>query len=333
MQKRPSFQFTPPIQNSITANQSQLQAKENLMLLISLFQIIVPLFFIAIIILTRQPDRLQWGLSALAYGIAIGFMWLSARWDIVSIYWRILFPSLYLVAVIISYRRIQIPEKPPSKIQYLFSLFMMLFVIVLMSGLSWRVLLGYAVPDNTLELVSPLRDGRYIVGQGGGSPFINGHFHVRPQSYALDILGLNSLGLSADAFSDGSVLENYAIFGVTVYSPCAGTVLTAVDQFADLTPPNTDTQNLAGNHILLACGDAEVLLAHLKQGSVQVAASDTVTTDTVLAQVGNTGNTSEPHLHIHAEQGGLPGLILNGEAVPITINGRFLVRGNILTQP
>jgi hypothetical protein len=303
------------------------------MLLISLFQVIVPLFFITIILLTRQPDRLQWGLSVLAYGLAIGFMWLSARWEIVSIYWRTLFPVLYLIAVIISYRRIQTPQKPPGKIQYYLGILVALFLIVFMAGLSWQTLRGYTVPSNAFDLASPLRDGRYIIGQGGGSPFINAHFHVRPQTYALDILELNALGLRANAFRDASVLENYAIFGATVYSPCAGTVLTTVDQFPDLAPPNTDIQNLAGNHILLACGDVEILLAHLQQSSVRVVAGDTVTTDTILGQVGNTGNTSEPHLHIHAERGDTPGQILNGEAVPITINSRFLMRGNIITQP
>ncbi len=57
---------------------------------------------------------------------------------------------------------------------------------------------------------------------------------------------------------------------------------------------------------------------------------DTVVTETIIGQVGNSGNTSEPHLHIHAERGGEPGGILDGSSVPITINGRFLVRGNVL---
>jgi murein DD-endopeptidase MepM/ murein hydrolase activator NlpD len=49
-----------------------------------------------------------------------------------------------------------------------------------------------------------------------------------------------------------------------------------------------------------------------------------------LGQVGNSGNSSQPHLHLHAERGGEPGEILVGEAVPITLGGRFLVRNRPL---
>ena len=106
-------------------------------------------------------------------------------------------------------------------------------------------------------------------------------------------------------------------------------VLVTVDGLEDLAPGSTDSQNLAGNHILIACEGVEVLLAHMKQGSVRVSAGQYVDVKTLLGEVGNSGNTSEPHLHIHAEQGGEAGVSLNGEAVPITIEGRFLVRGDV----
>jgi murein DD-endopeptidase MepM/ murein hydrolase activator NlpD len=49
----------------------------------------------------------------------------------------------------------------------------------------------------------------------------------------------------------------------------------------------------------------------------------------VLGQVGNSGTTSQPHLHLHAERGGTPNEILNGEGVPIELDGRFLVRNSL----
>ena len=49
----------------------------------------------------------------------------------------------------------------------------------------------------------------------------------------------------------------------------------------------------------------------------------------VLGQVGNSGNTSQPHLHLHAERGGEPGEIFAGEGVPIELGGRFLVRNSL----
>jgi murein DD-endopeptidase MepM/ murein hydrolase activator NlpD len=138
--------------------------------------------------------------------------------------------------------------------------------------------------------------------------------------------------MRADIFGDRSDLESYSIFGAELYSPCTGRIAVAMDDYEDLVPPATDPEHPAGNHVLVECEGVEVLLAHLKRGSVTVEVGDSVTVETVLGQVGNTGNTSEPHLHIHAEQGGEPGVILDGRAVPITIDGRFLVRGDIIAE-
>ena len=80
---------------------------------------------------------------------------------------------------------------------------------------------------------------------------------------------------------------------------------------------------------MLACGGVKVVLAHLKQGSVAVTPDMRVNQGSVLGQVGNSGNTSQPHLHLHAERDGEPGQILTGEGVPIGLGGRFLVRNSL----
>jgi len=302
------------------------------MRLIGLFQILVPFILIGVFAITRQPDRLRWMLNLLAFGMVISFVWVSARWDITSIYLRALVPILFLVSGIISYRRIRAPKSRPSTIMTLIGISTSILLIVFMSGFNWFSFRGYAVPEGTVDLSSPLRGGRYVVLHGGASPFTNGHFRVRPQNYALDILGLNVLGMRANILGDRSDLKSYSIFGTDLYSPCAGTVAVAVDEYEDLIPPATDPEHLAGNHVLIECEGIEVLLAHMKQGSLRVGVGDAVTVKTVLGQVGNTGNTSEPHLHLHAEQEGEPGVILDGKAVPITIEGRFLVRGDIIAE-
>lgn len=302
------------------------------MWIIGLFQVLVPLLLIGVLAIHRKPNRLMWMLNTVAFGMVIGFMWVSTRWDISSIYLRTLFPILFLVASIISYRRIRAPKSPLSKMQTLIGIVANGLLIVLMAGFNWFSFQGYSVPDGTVDLSSPLRGARYVVLHGGASPFMNGHFRVRPQNYALDILGLNVLGMRADIFGDRSDLESYSIFGAELYSPCTGSIAVAMDDYEDLIPPATDPEHPAGNHVLVECEGVEVLLAHMKQGSLRVEVGDSVTVETVLGQVGNTGNTSEPHLHIHAEQGGEPGVILDGKAVPITIDGRFLVRGDIIAE-
>jgi murein DD-endopeptidase MepM/ murein hydrolase activator NlpD len=49
---------------------------------------------------------------------------------------------------------------------------------------------------------------------------------------------------------------------------------------------------------------------------------------TVLGEVGNSGGTDEPHLHIHAQRPGPPGMAMAGDPLPMLIAGRFLVRGD-----
>ena len=302
------------------------------MLIIGLFYIIVPLLLIGIIAFKRQPNILIWVFTIISFGSVIVYLWATARWEIVSIFFRPIFPILYLIACVVGYKRIKKPKTPQKKIVMIFGIVLNLAVIVFISGLNWFSFKGYATPENVIDLASPFHNGRQIVLHGGASPFTNGHFHVKPQNHALDIVGLNNLGMRASSFQGGSDLNEYVIYGQSIYSPINGIVTVVEDKYDDLFPPATDIENLAGNHILIESEGVEILLAHLKKGSIAVKKGDIVTTNTLLGQVGNTGNTSEPHLHIHVEKGGEANTILNGIAVPFTINKHYLVRGDIIND-
>ncbi len=92
--------------------------------------------------------------------------------------------------------------------------------------------------------------------------------------------------------------------------------------------PQMDREHMAGNNILIRCGDADVLLGHFKQGSLRVRRGDAVTVGQALAAVGNSGNSGEPHLHIHAQQPGTDNAPLSGKPLPMRFDGRFLVRND-----
>jgi len=57
---------------------------------------------------------------------------------------------------------------------------------------------------------------------------------------------------------------------------------------------------LLGNHIIIETRDCYVLLAHLKQGSIRVAVGDRVVAGQPIAAMGNSGNSTFPHLHVQA---------------------------------
>lgn len=165
--------------------------------------------------------------------------------------------------------------------------------------------------------------------QGGDSPLINYHNTHATQRFALDILELNAIGMRAASLHP-SRLERYMIFGRDVHSPCRGNIVSVQDRLVDNIPPESDTTNPAGNHIIVACHGVRVFLAHLQQGSVAVQAGDQVSVGEFVGRVGNSGNTSEPHLHLHAEREAGDRLAGEGTPVAILLDGTFPVRNTIL---
>lgn len=59
-----------------------------------------------------------------------------------------------------------------------------------------------------------------------------------------------------------------------------------------------------GNHVILDLGDGTyAVYAHARRGSLRVKAGDTVRAGQRIGSVGNSGNSSEPHLHVHLMDG------------------------------
>ncbi|MGQ4717907.1 M23 family metallopeptidase [Streptomyces anulatus] len=78
-------------------------------------------------------------------------------------------------------------------------------------------------------------------------------------------------------------------------------------------------RRIVGNHVILDLGDGTyAAYAHVQRGSLQVKAGDTVRAGQVLGRVGNSGNTTEPHLHFQLMDG--PDLD-NARGVPFTWRG------------
>jgi hypothetical protein len=199
----------------------------------------------------------------------------------------------------------------------------LLSLLIFAGVLAWAVR-GYFYQDVPVHLEFPLRNGWYYVAHGGNSTLVNHHNGNRAQRYGLDLVGLNAWGARAQGIRS-TALERYVIFGATVHSPCDGIVQGTVDRFPNLVPPATDPRNPAGNHVVITCRGVDVVLAHLHPGSVAVEPGQVVASGQPVGLVGNSGNTTEPHLHIHAVRGDSVDP-LKGEGVPILFDGVFPVR-------
>lgn len=144
-------------------------------------------------------------------------------------------------------------------------------------------------------------DGTWWVFWGGATERQNYHVIAPDQRHAWDILVWRNGGTHR---GDGKRLTDYWAFGRPILSPAPARVIEAVDGLPDNVPGNMDPQHAAGNHVVLDLGHGEyALIAHLRHGSVVVNVGDRVRTGQLLGRCGNSGNTSEPHVHFHVQDG------------------------------
>jgi hypothetical protein len=190
-----------------------------------------------------------------------------------------------------------------------------------------------------VDVEFPLRDGTFLVVNGGSNSLVSAHVQTlageryrdfRGQSYGVDLVAVNRLGLRASGMAPTDP-RRYAIFGQPIHAPCSGTVLRAEDGYPDMPPPQADRTHMPGNFVLLDCLGVHILLAHIRQGTVRVRPGDRLAAGTTIGNVGNSGNTNEPHLHIHAQRPAQGDAFLSGDPLAIRLGGRFLARNDRVT--
>lgn len=287
--------------------------------------LVLPLAFIGTLWKVNFKTKLEWLLDALTTTFLVVWVFQSGAWSWVGYYFRFVLLALLLAALIFSWRKARkLPFTTTYSNNQKFTLGVYGLLLLIFGAYNAFVFTSYSTNDTTLVLEFPLQDGTYYIGQGGNHVQMNYHQAYEPQKYALDILALNSFGTRAKGIYP-KVLNKYEIYGVPIYSPCDGVVGEVESGLTDLTPPEADPENATGNYIALTCdfvADTVIYLAHMQEGSIVVEEGSTVEVGQLLGKVGNTGNTSEPHLHIHAEK--------DGVGVPLQFNNRFLVRNSLI---
>lgn len=214
-------------------------------------------------------------------------------------------------------------------------------VLLALGGWSAGTALAGRVPPPgpVVEIANPFGPGRYLVGNGGATTLVNVHLHTldesiaryrlwRGQSHAVDFFGLGPWGRRADGLRPADP-GAYAIFGKALHAPCDGAVIAAEGAEPDFGVPQFDAVDRLGNHVILDCGGVWIVLAHMQQGSVTVSPGETVPRGAPIGAVGNSGASTEPHLHIHAQRPAAAGAPpISGAPLPLRIAGRYLVRGD-----
>ena len=149
--------------------------------------------------------------------------------------------------------------------------------------------------------------GAWTVVNGGVTQETSHSWDVPTQRYAYDFVILNPEGRSFQG--DETDPTSFFCYGQDILAPADGVVAEVLSGQPDSRitrdrKASCQARDLRGNYILLDHGGGEhSLLAHLRPGSISVAVGERVVRGQKLAQCGNSGNTTEPHLHFQLQQG------------------------------
>lgn len=140
----------------------------------------------------------------------------------------------------------------------------------------------------------PIKEEWYVFW-GGANEFVNYHYAYETQRYAYDLVMMNN----GTTYKDSAMVnDNYYAFNREVTAPADGKVIKVVHHLKDNIPGEINELEPAGNLIIIEHKNNEYsMVAHLKNNSSRVHEGDRVRQGDVIALCGNSGNSSEPHIH------------------------------------
>ncbi|HSH43610.1 MAG TPA: M23 family metallopeptidase [Arenicellales bacterium] len=308
-----------------------------------LFQVLVPCLLLLWLATSPAGGVLAFALQVLSVAALLIALWLTAVWAMPPFWVPYLYGAAFVAIVVYHLARNRIDLSSPWSAGAGASVVIVLVALAGAKGVQMTVLAlqGRALPEvQTVDIAPPFGAGSYLVAHGGSSVMVNGHlrtldpgepeYHAwRGQSRALDILRIKPSGFHVEGWRPADPAR-YVTFGTPVLAPCDGRVALAEDGLPDMQVPEMDSFNKPGNYVAIDCGGFYVILAHLRQGSVQVAAGEQVAAGDPVGEMGNSGNSSEPHLHLHAQRGLPPAAPLSGAPLGLTLHGRFPVRNDVI---
>ena len=154
-------------------------------------------------------------------------------------------------------------------------------------------------------------DGEWFVFWGGRTIEENYHVIAVDQRFAYDFLIVRGGTSHRPDAKDNS---GYYCWDSPIHAPADGVVTESVDGIEDNVPGVMNPGAPAGNHLVIDHGNGEYsLLAHFRRGTVAFHVGEHVKAGALLGRSGNSGNSSEPHLHYHLQNGPHFG---SGEGLP-----------------
>lgn len=182
----------------------------------------------------------------------------------------------------------------------------------------------------------PVSGDRWVAGVVGGERDhrravmpVNGRW-VAPERWAVDWIKLDPSNRLVTG--DPTLNTSYPQYGQPLLAVADGRIVKTRDGMPDIPageePPVVILHEAAGNYVVLDIGRGYfATYAHISPGTIPVSEGQWVHRGQVLGLLGNSGNTSGPHLHFQVNDERLP---LGSDGVPYVIN-RFRVQGQVMS--
>ena len=156
----------------------------------------------------------------------------------------------------------------------------------------------------------PLRGENWVAGNGPSSTSqhrrafipIDGRAYIS-QRFAIDWVEMNPDGKTYQG--DSTDNKNYRAYGTEIHAVADGVVTQVKDGIPQNIPNKPPVvpitlETIGGNHVITEIGSGlYAFYAHMQPGSIRVKVGDNVPRGQVLGLLGNSGNSTEPHLHFH----------------------------------
>ena len=154
------------------------------------------------------------------------------------------------------------------------------------------------IERNYTKMIFPFKEEAFVFW-GGETKEANYHMSDINQQYAYDILMVAN---GSSYHGDPKKNESYFVFGKDIIAPCDAKVVKVIEGINDNTPGITNKNDLTGNTIILETAKKEyILFAHIKSKSIRVREGDLVQQGQIIGQCGNSGNTTQAHLHMQLQ--------------------------------
>lgn len=317
-----------------------------------IFEVIF-LFFTLWISLKKYRSKFDLYISLAVFLFYTMFIFFCANWYSINYYLRflnVIIISAVIVKALLKIRGIPIFYKREAG--YWLLTFLKICCLILFIYYNYIIANAFVYQGKPAELSFPLKNGIYCITDGGNGKsglLMNSHPLIHSDKkdwsetlkYSVDIVKINYFGFSSNGIFPNKN-EKYEIFGDSIYSPCDGEIVYAINNFPD-NEPFSKFQSGANYLLIRYKKDIYVSLCHLKSGSLQVNEGDHVRKGQYLAKVGNSGGTPMPHLHIDVMLLKDPWInsmkvdydgswYIVGEPVPFVFDGRFPVRNSLFLR-